>query len=116
MKFCYIKPIQFYKNCRGRKCLSVFPLAKLQSLAGQEIAVMRSNGRLVACGGIGGDIVLKDFRTMKTEHTIDAHQGISISLLYVLQLKDVLLEIFFGGGQLMSLNPARVHRCSGQYS
>jgi hypothetical protein len=77
---------------------------------------MRSNGRLVACGGMGGDIVLKDFRTMKTEHTIDAHQGISISLLYVLQSKDVVLEIFFGVGQLMSLNPARMHRCSGQYS
>ncbi|KAG0613820.1 hypothetical protein M758_6G131500 [Ceratodon purpureus] len=42
---------------------------------GQEIAVMRSNGRLVACGGVGGDIILKDFRTMKTEHTIDAHPG-----------------------------------------
>lgn len=80
------------------------PLAKLQSLAGQEIAVMRSNGRLVACGGIGGDIVLKDFRTMKTEHTIDAHQGISISLLYVLQSKDVVLEIFLGNGQFMGLS------------
>ena len=76
---------------------------------------MRSNGRLVACGGMGGDIVLKDFRTMKTEHTIDAHQGISIYLLYVLRSKDVVFEIFWGVGQLMSLNPARMHKCSGQY-
>nr|XP_024386798.1 PAN2-PAN3 deadenylation complex catalytic subunit Pan2-like isoform X3 [Physcomitrium patens] len=44
-------------------------------VVGQDIAVMRSNGRLVACGGMGGDIILKDFRTMKTEHTIDAHPG-----------------------------------------
>lgn len=46
---------------------------------GQDIAVMRSNGRLVACGGMGGDIILKDFRTMKTEHTIDAHPGMDIT-------------------------------------
>ncbi|KAH9536486.1 hypothetical protein CY35_16G002500 [Sphagnum magellanicum] len=43
--------------------------------AGQGIAVLRSNGRLVACGGMSGDIVLKDLRTMKAEHTIDAHPG-----------------------------------------
>lgn len=46
---------------------------------GQDIAVMRSNGRLFACGGMGGDIILKDFRTMKTEHTIDAHPGMNIT-------------------------------------
>jgi WD40 repeat protein len=47
----------------------------LQFPAGQGIAVLRSNGRLVACGGMSGDIVLKDLRTMKAEHTIDAHPG-----------------------------------------
>jgi hypothetical protein len=48
----------------------------LQFPAGQGIAVLRSNGRLVACGGMSGDIVLKDLRTMKAEHTIDAHPGV----------------------------------------
>lgn len=40
---------------------------------------MRSSGRLVACGGMNGDIILKDFRTMNTEHTIDAHPGMNMA-------------------------------------
>ncbi|GBG65163.1 hypothetical protein CBR_g49959 [Chara braunii] len=43
--------------------------------ANQGVSVIRSNGRLLACGGTGGELSLRDLRTARMEHTIDAHPG-----------------------------------------
>lgn len=52
---------------------------------------MKSNGRLLACGGIAGELSLKDSRTMKTEHAVDAYRG----LYYDHLILSVSYESFF---------------------
>eukprot|EP00897_Mesotaenium_endlicherianum_P000236 jgi/Mesen1/10212/ME000077S09547 len=50
---------------------------------GEGVTVLRSNGRVVACGGAGGELSLRDVRSsssMRAEATLDAHLGAVMAL------------------------------------
>lgn len=60
---------------------------------------MCSNGRFVVCGGMGGDIILKDFCIMKIEYIIDVYLGMDI-IFYVFCyfVFFLFLKVFVVGG------------------
>jgi hypothetical protein len=48
------------------------------------------SGRVIACGGIHGQISLRDPRTLRVEQTVDAYSG---GPVYSIDLKDTLMAV-----------------------